>query len=44
MCNVKSALIPQPLLPLGEVEPIQILAPLLLGEGLGLRRERSVER
>ncbi|GEM_PF-2825084 len=28
MCNLKSALIPQPLLPGGEGEPIQILAPL----------------
>jgi len=29
MCNLKSALIPQSLLPVGEGEPIQILAPLL---------------
>jgi len=32
MCNLKSALIPQPLLPQGEGEPIQILAPFPKGE------------
>jgi len=32
MCDLKSALIPQPLLPVEEGEPIQILAPLPKGE------------